>query len=152
MPSDRQLLAIIGKRYPAFWDAKFPHGPASLNHSAEVMLNPQPLPPYALGSAVATEFIRTAWLAERFGLDQARLFSDIEDICPPPRKLPKLPPWWPWPWPTPDPHPDWFTDYHLGFAARLAAVSVDVEGTKLGELLDAAIGRSVEMIKSVRTS
>lgn len=149
MPFDRQLLALIGKRFPAAYDAIFPHGPVLRSHSAAVALQPQPLPPYELGAAVAAEFIHTAWIAERFGLDQGKLFSDIDDLCPPPPKLPKPPRGWPWPWPKPDPHPDWLTDYHLGFAIRLAVTSVDVEKTKLSELLDEAISRSIEIIKSV---
>jgi len=95
--------------------------------------------------AAAHEFLHTAWLAERFGQDQARLFADLDDWCPTrPKKL-KLPPWWP-PVPDPEPHPDWFVDFHLGFAARLAVVSL--ESNRMGESIDKAIERSMAAIES----
>jgi hypothetical protein len=96
-----------------------------------------------LGAAIAAEFVHTAWLADRFGLDLGLAFNDLDYWCPTvPKKL-KLPPWWP-PIPEPDPHPEWFIDFHLGFAARLAAVSVEFEGTRLGEAFDGAIERSLQ--------
>ena len=64
---DSRLLAIIGRRFPAIYDV-IPRGP--LSRFLEVALNPQPLPPdpppNELGAALAAEFIRTAWLADRF--------------------------------------------------------------------------------------
>jgi hypothetical protein len=149
MPIDRQLLAILGRRRPAIYDI-IPRGP--LSPVSEVALNPQPLPPHELGAAIAAEFVNTAWHADRFGLDQGPVFDDLDDWCPTRPKWPKLPPWWGWvPVPDPDPHPNWFIDFHLGFAARLAAVSVEVEGTGLGESFDKAIERSLEAIESTKT-
>jgi len=148
-----RLLAIIGRRLPAIYDAVIPRyspQPEPWNaRLAAVALNPQPLPPGPppdrLGAAVAAEFLHTAWLAERFGQDQARLFADLDDWCPTrPKKL-KLPPWWP-PVPDPEPHPDWFVDFHLGFAARLAVVSL--ESNRMGESIDKAIERSMAAIES----
>ena len=54
-------------------------------------LNPQPLPPHELGAAIATEFVHTAWLADRFGLDPGLAFNDLDDWCPTVPKKPKLP-------------------------------------------------------------
>ena len=100
-----------------------------------------------MGAAIAAEFAHAIWLADRFGLDPGRAFEDLDDWCPTrPGKL-KLPSWWP-PIPEPEPHPEWLTDFPLGFATRLAAVSVDFEGTRLGESLNKAIERSVEAIES----
>jgi hypothetical protein len=144
MPIDRRLLAIIGRRLPAIYDV-IPRGP--LSRFSEIALNPQPLPPHELGATVAAEFVHTAWLADRFGLDLGLVFTDLDDWCPTVPKRPKLPPWWP-PIPDPEPHPEWFTDFHLGFAARLAVVSVGFEGTRLGESFDKAIERSVASIES----
>jgi hypothetical protein len=144
MPINRRLLVIIGQRFPAIFDV-IPRGP--LSRFSEVALNPQPLPPHELGAAIAAEFAHTAWLTDRFGLDLGLAFTDLDDWCPTVPKRPKLPPWWP-PIPEPDPHPEWFVDFHLGFAARLAAVSVEFEGTRLGESLDKAIERSVASIES----
>lgn len=152
MAIDRRLLAIIGKRLPAIFDI-IPHGPQSRflrGRSSEVELNPQPLPPHELGAAIAAEFTHAAWLADRFGLDLGRVFDDLDDWCPTrPKKL-KLPPWWP-PIPEPEPHPEWLTDFHLGFAAHLAAVSAAFEGTRLGESFSKAIDRSMEAIESTNT-
>lgn len=152
MAIDRRLLAIIGRRIPAIYDV-IPRGPLSQLSRvrfSEVALNPQPLPPHELGAAIAGEFVHTAWLADRFGLDLGVAFNDLEDWCPTAPRKPKLPPWWP-PIPEPDPHPEWMIDLHLGFAARLAAVSVDFEGTRLGEALNKAIERSVASIDSANT-
>ena len=149
MSIDRRLLAILGQRLPAIYDI-IPRGP--LSRLSEIPLNPQPLPPHELGAAIAAEFVHTAWLADRFGVDLGPVSDELDDWCPLRPKWPKLPPWLGWPpIPEPEPHPNWFIDYHLGFAARLAAVSVDFEGTRLGEALDNAIDRSLEAIESTNT-
>ena len=151
MPMNRYLLAIIGRRWPALYDL-IPRGPQrgfAPDLTAEAQLNPQPLPPYVLGAALAAEFIHAAYFADRFGLDQRLVFSDLDDWCPTPPKLPKLPPWWPpRPWPDPEPRPGWFSEFHVGFAARLAAVSVEFEGAGFSELLNKALVRSEQLIKS----
>lgn len=144
MPIDRRLLAIIGRRLPAIYDV-IPRGPRS--RFSETALNPQPLPPHELGAAVAAELIHTTWLAERFGLDLGIFESMIDEWCPVGRPILRLPPWWK-PFPLPEPRPEWFADFHLGFAARLAVVSVELEGTRLGELVDKAIERSVAAIET----
>ena len=141
---NRRLLALIGRRFPAIYDV-IPRGP--LGRLSLVALNPQPLPPHELGAAVASEFIHAAWMAERLGLDPALAMRDLDDWCPTrPRKL-KLPPWWP-PVPDPDPQPDWFADFHLGFAARIAVALGDLEGTHMAASLDQALERSVAAIES----
>jgi hypothetical protein len=144
MPISRRLLEIIGKRLPAIYDI-IPRGP--LSRFSEVALNPQPLPPHELGAAIAAEFAHTVWLSDRFSGDLDLAFSDLDDWCPTGLRKLKLPPWWP-PIPEPDPQPDWLTDFHLGFAARLAAVSPNLEGTRVGEAFNKAIERSVEFIES----
>ena len=144
MPIDRRLLAILGRRIPAIYDV-IPRG--ALGQLARVALNPQPLPPHELGAAVAAEFVHTAWLGERFGGDPGLALRDLEDWCPTRPKPPKLPLWWP-PIPIPDPRPDWFVDFHLGFAARLAGAAAGLEGGRLVELFDKAIERSVATIET----
>ena len=146
MTIDRRLLAIIGRRIPAIYDV-IPRGP--LGRTAEVALNPQPLPPHELGAAVAAEFLHVTYLAERLGHDLGPVFDDLDDWCPTrPRRF-KLPKWWgPIPDPDPEPRPNWFVDFHLGFAARLAAVSENVEDTRLGASLEKAIDRSLGAIES----
>jgi hypothetical protein len=141
-----RLLAIIGRRLPAIYDV-IPRGPQG--RLSEVALNPQPLPPHELGAAVAGEFVQAAWIAERFGQDMGRVLDDLDDWCPTRPRWPKLPPWWrPWwpPIPDPEPHPEWFIDFHLGFAARLAAVSV--EDKRIGKSLNKAIDRSLSSIEA----
>lgn len=145
MTISRRLLAIIGRRIPAIYDV-IPRGPL-LERVSWTALNPQPLPPHELGAAIAAQFIHTAWLAERFELDMGRAFQDLDDWCPTVPKRFKRPPWWP-PSPEPEPHPDWFVDFHLGFVARLAVVSAEYEGTRLGAAIDKAIERSVGSIES----
>ena len=154
---NRKLLAVIGRRLPAIYDV-IPHGlrfdrlalnPQPLPPGDRVALNPQPLPPALLGAAIANEFIRTAWLAERFGLDPGVAHQDLDDWCPTGATKLKLPPWWP-PIPEPEPHPDWALDYHLGFAARLSVIAVECAGTRLGASLEKAIDRSVAVIESAK--
>lgn len=117
MTISRQLLEIMGRRYPAIYDFVIPRGPIS--RFSEVALNPHLLPPDELGAAIAIEFIYTGWLTERFGLEIDRLSDDLENWCPTPPALPQLPPWRP-PLPEPDPELEWSIAFHLGFAARLA--------------------------------
>jgi hypothetical protein len=156
MEINRRLLAIIGRRIPAFYDV-IPRGPQQRflqNRFSEVALNPQPLPPEppeALGAAIAAEVIHVAWLADRLGVGRGVAFDDLDDWCPTvPKKL-KLPPWWP-PVPEPEPHPEWLINFHLGFAARLAVAAIEFDGTPLAESLTKAIDRSIETIDSARTS
>ena len=138
-----RLLAIIGRRIPAIYDV-IPRGPQS--RLAEVALNPQPLPPIDIGAAVAAEFIHAAWLADRTGQNGERIFADLDDWCPTKPKRLKLPPWWP-PVPDPEPpHPEWFVAFHLGFAARVAAVA---EVSRIGgDSFNKAIDRSLSAIES----
>ncbi len=156
MQIDRRLLAIIGRRIPAIFDV-IPRGPQQRfyqNRFSEVALNPQPLPPQPpeeLGAAIAIEVIHIAWLADRLGVGRGVAFEDLDDWCPTvPKKL-KLPPWWP-PVPEPEPHPEWLSNLHLGFAARLAVAAVDFDGTPLGESLNKVIDRSLAAINSTRGS
>ena len=146
MQLNKKLLAIIGKRIPAIYDV-IPRGPQA--RFAQVALNPQPLPPHELGAAIADEFVRGAWSAERGGLDMKALMSDLDDWCPTRPKIPKLPPWWP-PIPEPEPRPDWFVDYHLGFAARLSVIAAASADTRLDKTLNQAIDRSLSAMESVK--
>jgi hypothetical protein len=147
----RQLLAIIGRRNPAIYDVVFPHGPIIAQGASQLAHNFQPLPPDAMGAAIASEFIQTARMANRFGLNQGVAFEDLDDWCPTTPKKFKLPPSWP-PIPEPEPHPEWFVDFHLGFAARLAAVADKLEGDRLRESLDKAIDRSMNAIEGAMNS
>jgi hypothetical protein len=150
MSIDRRLLAIIGRRLPAIYDV-IPRGPQF--RFAEVALNPQPLPPFwanELGVAIAAEFAHTAWMADRFGLDLGVVLNELDDWCPTVPKKVKFPRWWP-PIPEPEPHPEWFTDFHLGFAARLSAVSSELDGTRLGEVYNKAIERSIAAMEISNT-
>jgi hypothetical protein len=144
MAISRKLLSIIGRRYPAVYDL-IPRGP--LSRFSAIALNPQPLPPYALGAAIATEFVQTSWLTDRFGFDVERSLDDLDNWCPIGSPRFKLPPWF-LPIPEPDPHPDWLTEFHLGFAAQLAVMSAELEGTRLSEVVNKAIERSVGAIES----
>jgi hypothetical protein len=147
MQLNKKLLAIIGKRIPAIYDV-IPHGPQW--RLAQIALNPQPLPPRELGAAIADEFARSAWSAERGGLDAKALMSDLDDWCPTRPKHPKLPPWWgPFP-PEPEPRPDWFLDYHLGFAARLSVIAAASADARLDKTLNQAIDRSLAAMESVK--
>ncbi|ANT51878.1 hypothetical protein [Mesorhizobium amorphae] len=146
MQLNKKLLAIIGKRIPAIFDV-IPRGPQG--RLAQIALNPQPLPPHELGAAIADEFVRGAWFAERGGLGMQALMSDLDDWCPTRPKIPKLPPWW-GPFPEPEPRPDWFVDYHLGFAARLSVVAAESTGMQLDKTLDQVIDRSLAAIEAVK--
>jgi hypothetical protein len=138
---DRRLLAILGRRTPAIYDV-IPRGPLS-----KVALNPQPLPPHEVGAAIAAEFVQSAWLGERFGLDPSLAFNVLDDWCPTAPRPPKRPPWWP-PISDPELRRDSFIDFHLGFAARLSFISTEHVGTRLGELINRAIERSIVAIES----
>jgi hypothetical protein len=146
---NRRILEIIGARFPAVHDL-VPYGPLGFQVSSGFSeLNPQPLPPHELGAAIAAEFTRTAWQAERFGLDQSVAFQDLDDICPTYPKIPKLPPWW-GSFPEPDPGPDWHADFHLGFATRLAWAAGQTDSPVLRGSFDKAIERSLAAIESGR--
>jgi hypothetical protein len=145
--SSRQLLSIIARSRPAIYDFIFPRG-GILSQGSEVALNPKPIPPHELGAAIAAEFIHTIWFADRFGLDVSPILTDLENWCPTGKpKFPKLPPWF-IPVPEPEPQPNWFVDFHLGFAARIALISPDFQGTQLGEHFEKTIERSVSTIES----
>lgn len=149
MKLNAKLLAIIGKRIPAIYDV-IPRGPQGLSQGlAHVALNPQPLPPGHLGAAVAAEFIRSAWLADRGSLDLKQVFDDLDDWCPTRPKKIKLPPWWP-PIPEPEPHPEWLVEFHLGFAARIAVGVSELGDSALGQSLNKAMERSLAAIETAK--
>lgn len=149
MSIDRRILAILGARIPTLYDL-IPRGPLSL-----AALNPQPLPPHELGAAIAAEFARTAWQADRFSLDPAIAFMDLDDWCPTRPRPPKLPPWWGPGWDPHrglGPHPEpWsqesHADFHIGFAARLAWASSQIDSPALRASFDKAIERSIEALE-----
>jgi len=144
MHIDRRLLTIIGRRFPAIYDV-IPRGPWSYYSASS--LDPQPLPPQELGAALAAEYVYTASLADRFGIELTAVMEALDDLCPPYPKLPKRPPGWP-PIPDPGPPPEWLPEFHLGFAARLAFLTNDVKGTPLAKSFDRAIERSLESIET----
>jgi hypothetical protein len=149
MHINRKLLAIIGRRIPAIYDV-IPRGPqgATLgSHYSAVALNPQPLPPHELGAKVASELVRMAWLADRFGIERSDVLKELDDWCPTQPKKLKLPPG-SGPIPEPEPHPDWFTDYQIGFVTRASMASAEFDGTRLGEYLGKAIDRTVAAMES----
>src|SRR5437868_1618806 len=63
LPLNSRLLTLIGRRFPAAYDAIIPRfGPSPdpwNSRLSHVALNPQPLPPQELGAAIAAEFIHT---------------------------------------------------------------------------------------------
>lgn len=147
-----RLLAIVGQRLPAILDANPRRGPVPdpwlPGGPSLAALNPQPLPPIELGLVIATEFLRAAWLADRFGLDMARVQADFERLCPDPPK-PPVPPlgWWP-PIPDPIPHPNWLVDFYLGLAARIATAADG--GPATARFVDDAIDRAVTVMEAAR--
>jgi len=155
MNLDQRLLALIGRRLPAIYDV-IPRGPQAMaglqDRLAAVALNPQPLPPGPpehLGAALAQEFAHMAWTADRLGLNWKTVAQDLDDWCPTqPRRI-KLPIGWP-PIPEPEPHPNWLAELHLGFAAKLAAISADHPGGSLAATLDRAVSRSVDAISQLQ--
>ncbi len=154
MTSEQRLLALIGKRLPAIFDV-IPRGPQGLalqDRVSAVALNPQPLPPAPaemVGAALAQEFARMAFVSDRLGLNWKTMSQDLDDWCPTqPRKI-KFPVGWP-PVPEPDPHPNWFAELHLGFAAKLSAISADYAGTPLAATLDRAVNRSIDALSQLR--
>ncbi|MBV8033755.1 hypothetical protein [Roseateles sp.] len=154
MTSDQRLLALIGRRLPAIFDVipRGPQGPALQDRVSAVALNPQPLPPgpaELVGAALAQEFAHMASISDRLGLNWKTMAQDLDDWCPTqPRKI-KFPAGWPHV-PEPDPHPNWLAELHLGFAAKLAAISADHPGTPLAAMLDRAVNRSVDALSQLR--
>jgi hypothetical protein len=143
MAITKKLLAVIGRRLPAIYDV-IPRG-----QLGAVALNPQPLPPpHELGAALASEFIHTAWLAQRFGQNVNSVADDLGDWCPTFPKKPKIP--WCWPIPDPEPHPDWHTDFQVGFAARLAVLSDQLRGTKLEDIGNAGLDHAMKQLDAAK--
>jgi hypothetical protein len=154
MTFDQRLLALIGRRLPAIFDV-IPRGPQGLalqDRVSAAALNPQPLPPgppELVGAALAQEFAHMAFVSDRLGQTWKTMSQDLDDWCPTqPRKI-KWPVNWP-PLPEPDPHPNWFAELHLGFAAKLSAISADYAGTPLAATLDRAINRSIDALAQLR--
>lgn len=155
MNLDQRLLALIGRRLPAIFDV-IPRGPQAVvglqSRGAEVALNPQPLPPQPpefLGAALAQEFARMAFTADRLGASWKSMAQDLDDWCPTsPRRI-KLPVGWP-PIPEPEPHPNWLAELHLGFAAKLSSISAEHAGTPLAATLDRAVNRSIDVMSQLQ--
>ncbi len=147
MAISKNLLAVIGRRLPAIYDV-IPRGPQG--QIGAVALNPQPLPPpHELGATLASEFIHTAWLAQRFGQNPNMVADDLEDWCGTKPRMPKIPWWWP-PIPDPEPHPDWHVNFQLGFAARLAVLADQLKGTKLEEVGNMAMNHVMKQLDGAK--
>lgn len=144
--ADRRVFEILGRQHPAIYDLIHPHGP--LGRFDAFALNPQPLPPRLLGAAIAEDLISSFRIAERFGLDSGRVMAEVEELCPRHWKDFKLPKKG-WPRPRSELHPEWFIEFQLGFAGRLAATAGYAEGTELEEVLNAAFELSAASLQSV---
>jgi hypothetical protein len=161
MSFDTQLLALVGRRFPAIYDVIPRAGqlvesgrvgstgvevelnpqPIPPGFGDLVMLNPQPLPPRVLGALVAADLLQLSWTAGKLGQSVGPIADWEDDPCPTWPKPPKLPPHLgP---PPPDPGPDWLVDYHLGLACTLAAAHASVRDS--GVVQD-ALGRSVQAL------
>jgi hypothetical protein len=112
MEINSYLLTIIARRVPAIWDV--------INQGSYVALNPQPLPPEAVGARVGVELARLAWTSEKLGQQLSPVADWEDDPCGTvPLRL-KLPKWLVPNPPEPDPEPWWLEGYFLGLACSLA--------------------------------
>lgn len=155
MDIDSRLFTYIAGHIPQLWELVHggPQGLRTARDFAAAELNPQPLPPhpgFALGAALAGEFLRAAWTADRFGLETGRLMDDLDDWCPTAPRKPKLPPHLGPPIPDPDPDPRWFPALHSGFAVRLAAAEIGPKDHGLRESVDMALKRSLDILGAMK--
>ncbi|WP_417563339.1 hypothetical protein [Microbacterium sp.] len=123
MPLNKYLIALIARINPQIWEivGGGPGGGIRIGGFHEtVELNPQPLPPKAVGAVspglhygagVGAELVRIATTAHVLHV----AFEPGDDICPPPRKHPPIP----WPFP-PEPYPWRTADFDIEYAAGLA--------------------------------
>ncbi len=128
MTGDR--LALIIALNPKAADV-IPRGPQLVaDRISEVALNPQPLPPVAIGARLMQEVVR-AGIAGGFGKQFA---EDIDDWCGT-----GWPHRWPWPQPEPDPHPWRVAQIQLGGMLALADIAAHYDNAKVVATLDRAI-------------
>ncbi len=142
MALTKAAIYLIGRIHPEIFDILGnPHGPygglqvglpAHVAHThAAAELNPQPLPPLAVGFQAGQDLFRLARTATQLRL---AFDPDLDDWCPTPPRPPGG--WGPWP---SGPHPDpWLADYNLGVALFLEASQSAWEQTDAAGSLERA--------------
>jgi hypothetical protein len=148
--SSHELIDKIGQTHPAINDVVFPQG-SLVSNDATIELNPKPLPPYELGTAIALEYVQALSLADRFGFDPSPLADEIEGLCSlgGAIKWPKPKPGGP-PFPAPGPlaEVEWLADFYFGLAGQIAVVLAEFAGTQSGKLLDQAMIQAIAALKA----
>ncbi len=141
MKASAKVLAVLHRYHPA--SGSFDgHGPL-INNRGQTMPEESPV---SIGAAVAAEYLRSLWVAEKIMEGGGRGVSlDIEDWCPTAQNRFSLPPWW-HPTVDPDPPPEWRIAFHAGFAGHLAAVAAQLKGSALERPANAALDRSLAVL------
>ncbi|MGY4645078.1 hypothetical protein [Cellulomonas sp. URHB0016] len=143
MALTKAAISLIGRIHPEIFDILGnPYGPyghvgglhAGLQlHAAHAAteLNPQPLPPLAVGFQAGQDLFRLARTASQL---RVAFDPDLDDWCPTPPRPPGG--WGPWPiGPRPEP---WLAEYNLGLALFLEASQSAWEQTDAARALEKA--------------
>jgi len=145
MALTKAAIYLIGRIHPEIFDILGnPHGPyghvgglqvavqAHAAHAAHAAaeLNPQPLPPLAVGFQAGQDLFRLARTATQLRI---AFDVDLDDWCPTPPRPPGG--WGPWPR---DPSPEWLAEYNLGLALFVEASQSAWEQTAAADALEKA--------------
>jgi hypothetical protein len=140
MALDSRLLAVIARLRPEIYDGPHYGGPADVLE--RVALNPQPLPPFAVGRLAALRLLEGQWFATSIGAE----FEPGDDICPPVFNGPFW--WWLLHHGGPPPHgPEWLEAYTLGLVATL---SVATAGREVSPAVARIQEKALSQLDSVR--
>jgi hypothetical protein len=151
MALTKAAIYLIGRIHPEIFDILGnPYGPyghvgglqvgpvqvhtahaAHAATSAAAELNPQPLPPLAVGFQAGQDLFRLARTATQL---RVAFDPDLDDWCPTPPRPPGG--WGPWPF-GPQPEP-WLAEYNLGVALFLEASQSAWEQTDAARTLEKA--------------
>lgn len=91
----------------------------------------------ATGRAVARDYIRALWIADKSG-GETRGLSDLDIWCPLTGTKFQLPPWF-GEHVEPVPRPNWQQEYYLGFASQIALALPQMAGSDLEVIANKAL-------------
>jgi len=148
MFNNQELMAMVGRQLASSHRKQLSNieVQAPLNG-----LNPQPLPPIAIGMAFANEILNDALQVQEQGLDVSKFESETMFVCGNEVRPPKIPLYWVIPPVDPRPRPNWLADFYLGLASGLASASSRFDGTDLSHTFKKTIDHATLMVNRLQS-
>jgi hypothetical protein len=148
MLNNRDIMAMVGRQLATSHKKQLRafEARAPLNG-----LNPQPLPPIAIGMALANEILNDATNVQQSGSDVSKFEAEVLRICGNEVRDPLIPLFWIFPPVDPPPRPNWLAEFYLGLASGLAVGSSKFESSDLNSTIENVIDHATQMVNRLQS-